>query len=53
MTTSETAVNGKVTPPGPLVRWLTGNMWGFWFFLLVVSMGMAAGIYAIWLRGNL
>jgi hypothetical protein len=50
MTTEST--NGKANPPGALVRGLTGSMWGFWFFLLAVSLGLAAGIYFIWLRGN-
>jgi hypothetical protein len=35
------------------MKWLVNSMWTFWFVLLVVSLGMAAGIYLIWLKGNL
>jgi hypothetical protein len=51
--TSESTTAGKANPPGALVRALTGSMWGFWFFLLAISLGMAAAIYYVWLRGNL
>lgn len=51
--TSESVENGSAPPPAGLVRVLTSNMWGFWFFLLAISMGMAAVIYYIWLRGNI
>ncbi len=59
MTTTTTATNAepvtsaKARPPGPLVRALTGTMWRFWCFLLVVSLAAAAVIYYVWLRGNL
>jgi hypothetical protein len=39
--------------PNPVLRWVVGSMWGFWFLLLTVSMGLAAVIYYGWLRGIL
>jgi hypothetical protein len=51
--TSESVKHDSAPPPGGLVRALTSSMWGFWFFLLAISMGMAAVIYYVWLRGNL
>lgn len=31
---------------------LINSMWMFWFVLLAGSMGLAAAIYFIWLKGN-
>jgi hypothetical protein len=35
------------------MKWLINTMWGYWFLLLVISMGMAAIIYEIWLEGRM
>jgi hypothetical protein len=35
-----------------IVKVLLNSMWGYWFFLLTISFGVASGIYFIWLRGN-
>jgi hypothetical protein len=51
--TSESVKQDGTSPPGRLVRALTSSMWGYWFFLLAISMGMATVIYYVWLRGNL
>jgi hypothetical protein len=45
---STTGVEGK-----GIMKALLNSMWGYWFFLLVISFGLASGIYFIWLRGNL
>jgi hypothetical protein len=31
---------------------LLDSMWGFWLLLLVISLGSAAAIYQVWLRGR-
>jgi hypothetical protein len=31
---------------------LLNTMWIYWMLLLVVSIGLAAGIYEIWLKGH-
>lgn len=38
---------------GGLVQWALNSMWVYWFVLLAVSLGAAAGIYLIWLKGNM
>jgi hypothetical protein len=45
---SEVVAKGKT---GGL-RWFIDSMVGFWFLLLVVSLGLAAAIYYVWLRGR-
>jgi len=35
------------------VKWLINNMWGYWMVLLVISLGLAATIYEIWLKGRI
>jgi len=32
---------------------LINSMWGYWLLLLVISLGIAAAIYEIWLRGRI
>jgi len=32
---------------------LLNSMWGFWLVLLAASMGLATGIYLVWLKGNI
>jgi len=32
---------------------LINSMLGYWILLLVISLGAAAVIYEIWLRGNI
>jgi ABC-type phosphate transport system permease subunit len=34
-------------------KWLVNSMWVFWLVLLAASLGIAAGIYLIWLKGNI
>lgn len=29
------------------------SMWGYWFLLLVISLGTAATIYQLWLKGRI
>jgi hypothetical protein len=36
-----------------MIRWCVESMWRFWFVLLAISLGMAAGIYFLWLKGNI
>jgi hypothetical protein len=43
---SATKVNG-------IMKWWINSMWGFWFVLLLFSLGLAAGIYYVWLKGNI
>ncbi len=35
------------------MKWLIDSMLGYWLLLLVVSLGAAAGIYEIWLKGRI
>ena len=35
------------------VRWFVDSMLGFWILLLAISLGVAAGIYEIWLKGRI
>jgi len=35
------------------MKWMINSMWGYWIILLVISLGSAAGIYEIWLKGNI
>jgi hypothetical protein len=36
----------------PIVKRLLNSMWFYWMFLLAISLGIAAAIYLIWLRGT-
>jgi len=38
---------------GGMMKWWINSMWGFWLLLLALSLGMATGIYYIWLKGNI
>jgi hypothetical protein len=35
------------------MRWLYHTMIGYWILLLSISLGAAAIIYEVWLRGNI
>ncbi len=35
------------------LRWFVDSMLGYWILLLVISLGVAAGIYEIWLKGKI
>lgn len=35
-----------------MVKRLLSSMWFYWMFLLGISLGIAAAIYLIWLRGT-
>jgi len=35
------------------MRWFIHSMVGYWVLLLAISLGVAAAIYEIWLRGNI
>jgi hypothetical protein len=35
------------------LRWLMESMVAYWIFLLAVSLGLAAGIYEMWLKGKM
>jgi len=35
------------------MKWFVTSMFGYWILLLVISLGSAAAIYEIWLRGNM
>ncbi len=35
------------------LRWLVDSMVGYWILLLAVSLGIAAGIYEMWLKGKM
>jgi hypothetical protein len=50
MTTPE--VDTVVKAKGGPLRWVLSSMWGYWFVLLAFSLGLAAVIYLIWLRGR-
>ena len=52
MTAVESNTVAKAKAGGPL-GFLVRSMWGFWFFLLTFSLGVAAVIYYVWLRGTL
>jgi hypothetical protein len=32
---------------------ILNSMFGYWMLLLAISIGLAAGIYQIWLKGNM
>ncbi len=32
---------------------LINSMWGYWAILLVISLGLAAVIYEVWLKGRI
>ncbi len=35
------------------LRWFVDSMVGYWILLLAVSLGIAAGIYELWLKGKM
>lgn len=35
------------------MRWFINSMLGYWVLLLAFSLGTAAVIYEIWLKGNI
>jgi hypothetical protein len=35
------------------LRWFVDSMVGYWILLLAVSLGIAAGIYEMWLKGKM
>lgn len=35
------------------MRWFIHSMVGYWILLLGISLGAAAFIYEVWLRGNI
>jgi ABC-type phosphate transport system permease subunit len=38
---------------GGIMKWVLNSMWAYWFLLLGVSLGCAAAIYLIWLKGTM
>ena len=35
------------------MRWFIDSMMGYWILLLAISLGAAAVVYEVWLRGNI
>jgi hypothetical protein len=35
------------------MKWFVNSMLGYWALLLVISLGVAAIIYEIWLKGRM
>jgi hypothetical protein len=35
------------------MKWFVNTMLGYWILLLVISLGAAAVIYEIWLKGRI
>jgi hypothetical protein len=35
------------------LSWFIDSMVGYWVLLLAISLGAAAGIYEIWLKGRM
>ena len=35
------------------MKWIMNTMLGYWILLLVISMGAAALVYEIWLKGRM
>ena len=35
------------------LRWFVESMFGYWVLLLTVSLGVAAVIYEMWLKGKI
>jgi hypothetical protein len=35
------------------MRWFIDSMVGYWILLLAISLGAAAVVYEVWLRGNI
>jgi ABC-type phosphate transport system permease subunit len=38
---------------GGIMKSVLSSMWAYWFLLLAVSLGCAAAIYLIWLKGTM
>lgn len=34
------------------MKWFINSMFGYWILLLLVSLGSAAVIYEVWLKGR-
>jgi hypothetical protein len=35
------------------MRWFIDTMLGYWVLLLAISLGCAALVYEVWLKGNI
>jgi hypothetical protein len=35
------------------MKWFVNTMLGYWILLLVISLGAAAVVYEIWLKGRI
>jgi hypothetical protein len=35
------------------MKWFVDSMMGYWILLLLVSLGSAAAIYEVWLKGKI
>ena len=35
------------------MKWFVNSMLGYWVLLLAISLGAAAGIYEVWLKGRM
>ena len=35
------------------MKWFVNSMFGYWILLLIISLGSAAAIYEIWLKGRM
>ena len=35
------------------MKWFYNSMIGYWISLLAISLGIAAIVYEVWLKGNL
>ena len=35
------------------MKWFINSMLGYWTLLLAISLGAAAGIYVVWLKGRM
>jgi len=45
--------DAAVATKGKGMRWFIDSMWGYWLFLLTISLSLAAVIYFVWLKGSL
>lgn len=48
-----TGVGLTATKGNGMMKWWMNSMWGFWLVLLTFSLGLATGIYYVWLKGNI
>jgi hypothetical protein len=35
------------------MKWFIESMFGYWILLLVIALGLAAGVYLVWLKDAL